>query len=183
VTVIERLVELKNQGVAISVYEGNHDFFLKDYFSVHLGMAVVPDSNELDLDGLRVFLSHGDTIDDGNRAYLLLRRLLRSVSFYRLQKRLPLSLLWGAARLSSAMSKELTAGSQEALVKRMESFSMDKFSEGFDAVILGHCHKPLFKECVVDGRRRVFAALGDWIVHYSYLHYSDGRFRLAHFRP
>ncbi|MBN1614858.1 MAG: UDP-2,3-diacylglucosamine diphosphatase, partial [Deltaproteobacteria bacterium] len=173
-TAIECLVRLKNQGVAISFCEGNHDFFLRDYFSVSLGMNVIPDSVVLDLDGLRVFLSHGDTVDVENRSYLRLRRLLRSGSFYRLQRRLPLSMLWRLARLSAEVSKGLTAGAQDALVKKMEAFSMGKFEEGCDAVILGHCHKPLLKEFVIGGRRKIFATLGDWIVHYSYLHYDGG---------
>jgi UDP-2,3-diacylglucosamine hydrolase len=181
--IVERLIDLRDQGVAISFYEGNHDFFLNDYFGFCLGMTVVPESGVLSLDGLRVFLAHGDMIDAENWGYLRLRRLLRSGLFYNMQKRLPLSLLWKAAQMSSLMSKELTGGSQDALVEKMEVFSMDKFAEGFDAVIMGHCHKPLLKEYVIDGRRKIFATLGDWIAHYSYLHYTDGRFQLANFRP
>ena len=181
--IVERLIALKDQGIAISLYEGNHDFFLNDYFGCCLGMTVAPESGTFDLDGLRVYLAHGDTVDQKNRGYLRLRGLLRSLPVYRLQKRLPLSLLWKVAQLSSRLSKELTGGSQEALIGKMEAFSRNKFREGFDVVILGHCHEPLLKEYVIGGRRKIFATLGDWIAHYSYLYYADGRFDLARFRP
>ncbi|MCG6533928.1 MAG: UDP-2,3-diacylglucosamine diphosphatase [Syntrophales bacterium LBB04] len=183
VPIVERLIALKDHGIAISIYEGNHDFFLNDYFGLCLGMTVVQESSTLDMDGLRIYVAHGDTVDQENRGYLRLRRLLRSIPVYRLQKRLPLRLLWRVAQLGSRVSKEWTSGSREALVGKMEAFSINKFNEGFDAVILGHCHEPVLKEYVIGGRRRIFSTLGDWIAHYSYLHYSDGRFSLARFRP
>jgi UDP-2,3-diacylglucosamine hydrolase len=59
---------------------------------------------------------------------------------------------------------------------------MKKFEEGFDAVILGHCHYPLIEQCVVDGRTRTFSVLGDWIRHYSYLLYDNGSFKLFRYK-
>ena len=73
--------------------------------------------------------------------------------------------------------------SVEALAKKMRSFSLTKFAEGFDAVILGHCHEPLCEEYIVDGQKKTFAALGDWIGRYTYLYYEDGHFILSHYRP
>ncbi|MBU1745010.1 MAG: UDP-2,3-diacylglucosamine diphosphatase, partial [Proteobacteria bacterium] len=58
-----------------------------------------------------------------------------------------------------------------------------KFQEGYDAVILGHCHKPTLREAIYDGRRKTFATLGDWISGDSYLSYHDGRFALNRFLP
>jgi UDP-2,3-diacylglucosamine hydrolase len=133
------------------------------------------------VDGLRILVSHGDTIDRGNRKYLALRGLLRS-SFARvLERRLPLSLLWRVARLSSKMSKGMSDESAERLAEIMHGFARVKFREGYDAVILGHCHKPLIRQEMIDGQKKTFATLGDWITHDSYLHYDDGRFSLNRF--
>ncbi len=180
--VVERLEEIQAAGVQVSLCEGNHDFYLGDFFSKSLGMSVFPEWAVLDLDGHKVLLSHGDTIDRRNRKYLLLRKVLRSRIFYRLQRRLPVSLLWRLARVSSRMSKELAIASQEALVEKMQAFSREKFQDGFDAVILGHCHKPLLKEYALGDRKKVFATLGDWSAHHSYLYYEDGSFVLSSYR-
>jgi UDP-2,3-diacylglucosamine hydrolase len=94
---------------------------------------------------------------------------------------IPLALIWRLARLSSITSKELTLESQDLITDKMEMFSRGKFQEGFDAVIMGHCHKPLLKESMIEGRKRTFATLGDWINHYSYLFYEDGLFTLKYF--
>jgi UDP-2,3-diacylglucosamine hydrolase len=155
---------------------------LSDYFSVRRGMSVFPEWAVLEMDGQRILLSHGDTIDRKNRKYLLLRKILRSRMFYRLQRLLPVALLWRLARASSSVSKGMTISSQESLVRKMQAFAGEKFRDGFDAVVLGHCHQPLLKESVVGGRTRVFATLGDWQENRSYLSYDDGRFVLSSYR-
>jgi len=180
---VEKVTTLKDQGIRVSLCEGNHDFFLEDFFSKRLGLDVYPEWAEFTIDGLRILVSHGDTIDRGNRKYLALRGLLRSSSARILQQILPLSLLWRVARASSQMSKGMSDESADRLAEIMHRFARVKFREGYDAVILGHCHKPLLRQEMIGGRQKTFAALGDWITHYSYLHYDAGRFSLNFFPP
>jgi UDP-2,3-diacylglucosamine hydrolase len=176
--VIDKLMDLKRLGVQIALCEGNHDFYLENFFSSTLGMTVFTEWADINLDGRRILLSHGDTVDDTNKRYLLIRRILRSRFFYTAQRKIPLTLLWRIARLSSSVSKEFTIESQNRLADKMEAFSLKKFEESFDAVILGHCHKPQMKEYAIYGRRRIFVTLGDWVKHHSYLCYDDGNFTL-----
>jgi len=178
--IIDKLVDLKRQGVRITFFEGNHDFFMGSFFSDKLGMTVFTEWAEIDLDGRKVLLSHGDTVDKTNRKYFFIRKILRSRPFYILQNNIPLTLLWKIARLSSVVSKELTIESDNRLAKKMEAFSLEKLNEGYDAVILGHCHTPQMKEYVIDGRKRTFATLGDWVRYHSYLYYEDGHFTLKY---
>ncbi len=183
VAIIEKLVSLKKRGIRIHFCEGNHDFFLGDYFSKIHDMAVYTEWAYLTLDGTRVLISHGDTVDRTNKKYLFLRKLLRSRLFYTLQHGIPPWILWKIARLSSTVSKEFSADKADVLAKKMEDFSLKKFQENYDAVILGHCHTPLLKEHVIGGHRKTFVSLGEWRVHYSYLYYEDGRFALSFYNP
>ncbi|MFZ4440911.1 MAG: UDP-2,3-diacylglucosamine diphosphatase, partial [Syntrophales bacterium] len=132
--VIDRIAALKKQGVRICLCEGNHDFFLGDYFTGRLGIEVYPEWAEFDFDGLRVIVSHGDTVDRDNLKYLALRIFLRSRVAHVLQRLLPLKILWWIARLGSEMSKEVSEESQERLAKIMHRFAIGKFQEGYDAV-------------------------------------------------
>jgi UDP-2,3-diacylglucosamine hydrolase len=182
-TVIEKLADLKKRGIGIHLFEGNHDFFLGDYFTKTQGITVFTEWANIDLDGRTVLISHGDTVDRTNKKYILLRKLLRSGVFYRMQRSIPPSLLWKIARASSAVSKELTIESEALIARKMEAFALNKFHEGIDAVIIGHCHVPLLKEYEIEGRRKTFVTLGDWIRHYSYLYYEDGRFTLSYYKP
>jgi UDP-2,3-diacylglucosamine hydrolase len=180
--VVEGLAILQRSGIKISLCEGNHDFFL-DYFSERMGMEVFPEWGVIDLDGLRVLVSHGDTLDRENRHYLALRQFLRSPFSFRMQRVLPLTFLWWIARISSGMSKSLSGSAQDRLAERMYRFSLDKFQEGYDAVILGHCHKPIIRKVAQAGGPRTFATLGDWMTHGSYLLYDNGCFMMNRFSP
>jgi UDP-2,3-diacylglucosamine hydrolase len=179
--VVERLVQLRQSGIRISLCEGNHDFFLTDYFSRKLGIEVYPGDAEFMLDGLRILVSHGDTLDSKNRNYLALRRLLRSSFAYRLQRVIPLRWLWWIARLSSKVSRDWFGDATDRLIEVMHRFAVEKCREGFDAVILGHCHTPSFREEQIGGRRRIIVTLGDWITHHNYLLYENDRFTLNRF--
>jgi UDP-2,3-diacylglucosamine hydrolase len=181
--VVEILAELKERGIRLHLCEGNHDFFLADYFARHLGVEVITDWATINLAGKRILISHGDTVDERNRRYLLLRRFLRSNFFYKMQRAMPVSLLWRIAQISSRASKELTAETADALAMKMRRFSKRKFRDGFDAVILGHCHGHLLETYRINGTQRTMVLLGDWLRHYSYLCYEDGNFVLSTFRP
>ena len=179
--IVERLSLLNRSGIEVSLCEGNHDFFLAEYFSRRLGIAVYPEWMDIELDGRRVLVSHGDFVDRANRSYMALRRFLRSAFVFRLQRLLPLAFLWRIARFSSEMSKGMSRGAQDRLVEVMYRFAQQKFAEGYDAVILGHCHKPVLRQESRGGRQKTFATLGDWISHDSYLLYDNGRFTLNRF--
>jgi UDP-2,3-diacylglucosamine hydrolase len=163
--VVKNIARLRNEGVRICI----------------CGIEVYPDEMELLLDGLRIYVSHGDTVDRENRRYLALRRFLRSAFVYRLQKAAPLSLLFSIARASSGISREMAAADQTKLVNTMGLFAGEKFDEGFDAIILGHSHAELLNKTRKNGQQRIFATLGDWITRYTYLEYEQGVFSLKRF--
>ena len=177
--VIDRLIGLKKAGARICLFEGNHDFHLGRYFTGEHAIEVVEDWAAIELGGRRLYLAHGDLVDDADTGYLLLRKALRSGTFQKIQALIPQAVLWKAAGKSSRMSKEWPGESRERLFGKMERFSMQKFSEGFDAVILAHCHTPALKKYVHEGRERTFATLGDWVEHFSYLVFEDGQFTLS----
>ena len=176
--VVEKLVQLRQSGIRVCLCEGNHDFFLQDYFSTKLGLEVYPGEVEFDLDGLRILVSHGDTVDRENRRYLALRGFLRSPFSYRLQRLLPLRFLWRLARFSSEMSQGISRDAQQRLVEVMYRYAVEKYHDGLDAVILGHCHQAILREERIGGRPRTFALLGDWLIHHSYLIYENSHFTL-----
>lgn len=180
--VIERLASLKREGVRICLCEGNHDFFLADYFVPALGIEVFEEWAELELDGLKVLASHGDTIDRANRKYLMLRGFLRSPFARALQRLLPLALLWRVARFSSRISKGMSGQSRDRLAEVMYAFALEQFREGYDAVILGHCHKPLIRQDEGEPPK-TFVSLGDWGTCSTYLLCDNGRFTLNRFSP
>jgi len=181
--VVGKLWELRDSGTRLHIFEGNHDFSMGSWFFEKNGVDVFPEWAEFALDGERILISHGDTVDISNVRYMMLRKILRSRAFCRLESMIPSKVIWKIAALSSSVSKGLTIESKEILVEKMKEFSLRKFEEGFDAVVLGHCHIPVLRQFEISGRTKTFAALGDWIEHYSYLLFERGRFTLSYDRP
>jgi UDP-2,3-diacylglucosamine hydrolase len=179
---IQKLVELQKSGIRIHLCEGNHDFFMGEYFRDIPGMNVFEETADANLDALKVLVAHGDTADRANTRYLLFRKFLRSRFFYNLQRFIPASVLWALAGLSSTASKEMTSENGDVLVKKMTPFALKKFQEGYDAVVLGHSHFPGINYYTISGRQKIFITLGDWMSHYSFLYYEDNHFFLRHYR-
>ena len=180
--IINKLIELQKAGIRIHIFEGNHDFFMKEYFHDVLGMKVSEEQAVIKLDSLQTLIGHGDTADQNNIKYMLLRKLLRSRSFYHFQRFIPSSIRWAIASISSTASKEMTIEDGSILVDKMLSFARERFKEDYDAVVLGHCHEPVLRHYVVEGKKKTFAALGDWIRHQSFLYYENGEFFMGYYR-
>jgi len=181
--VINKLIELQKAGIRVHLSEGNHDFFMGEYFHDVLGMEVFEENKEAKLDDLTVLIAHGDTADRSNTRYLFFRNILRSRAFYHFQQMIPAPVRWKLAGLTSTASKELAAEDGHDLIKKMNSFVMKKFQEGYDVIILGHCHVPGINYYTIQNRKKTFATLGDWIRHYSFLYYENKSFVLQKYRP
>jgi UDP-2,3-diacylglucosamine hydrolase len=180
--VINKLIELQKAGISIHLCEGNHDFFMREYFHDVLGMEVYEEMADIKLDNLNILTAHGDTADIANSSYLFFRKVLRSRAFYNFQRSLPASTRWTIARLCSTTSKELSVENGDALLKKMSVFALTRFQDGFDAVILGHCHVPSVNHYTMTGEKKFFVTLGDWMKHYSFVYYENNEFSLHHYK-
>ncbi len=181
--VIGKLIELQKIGIRIHFCEGNHDFFMKEYFQNVLGMEVFEEWATIRMDRLQMLISHGDTADRSDRIYMMFRRILRSRPFYQIQRLLPASMRWAIAGMTSSASKQINDENGDYLVEKMLSFASGKLRENYDAVILGHCHKPVLRYFDVEGKKKTFVTLGDWITHYSFLYYESRKFFLSYYLP
>lgn len=180
--VIHKLVELQKAGIRVHLGEGNHDFFMAEYFKDVLGINVFEEWKDAQLDKLKILIAHGDTADSKNIRYLLFRKFLRSKAFYHFQRFIPASVRWALAGFSSTASKEMTMENGEALVKKMYPFALRRFQKGYDAVVLGHSHIPGINYYTIKGREKTFITLGDWISYYSFVYYEDNNFYLRYYR-
>ena len=175
VPLLEELRRQRASGTKLIFVEGNHDFHLGPYFSETLDCQILPDGGTLDLGDRRVFIAHGDLVNPNDRGYRLLRRALRCRLCRLLLPLVPPDWAWQVARWASRLSSNSKKHTcrwlpEEALL----NFARQRFAEGYDAVLTGHFHIPLYRQ--VDGK--VLICLGDWIEQDSYAIYENGAFAL-----
>lgn len=148
--------------------EGNHDFHIKNLIE-SLGIEHFDECCErsLKIQGQnsvkKVYLAHGDLVDDTDMAYLKWRQFIRHPTFKKFIENCPEFLaskaLWPLARQLSQQSRKYDNVSDiPAVRERFRAFSMQKFNEGYQGVFLGHSH--VFDKFEQHGA--IFLNLGSW---------------------
>jgi len=159
------------QGVNIHYWIGNHDFwagaFIEELGIVkHLGAEVVKLGERI------MLVQHGDEMDGNFMAKKFLANRFSQVLFSLIHPEVGLQMAKAVSKFSQANSRGLKL-SEETFVK----FASEKFSEGFDAVIMGHFHKPyLYRE-----GEKTLAIFGDWKHCRSYGIISNGNISVMQF--
>ncbi len=178
---LNKLLELRKRGIRIKYLEGNHDFFLGSFFSRELEAEIYPDYLEMELEGKRIYLAHGDLVDSRDYRYRVLRILLRNRLTLLAIKIIPDTVAWKLANRFSRTSRESKRTEDEKYHRIFREFALSKFEQGFDVVILGHSHQPDFFRTNIGGKERLYVNLGYCREQISYLVYEGGNFELMKF--
>lgn len=176
VRLLGALAALRDNGVGITYIVGNHDFWMRDYFSAELGIEVCPDPVERVLYGKRFLIHHGDGLLRNDTGYRILKRVLRNKLNIALFSMVHPDLTGWLARWSSRTSRKHT-GKKTYEGNDMVTFARQKLAEGFDAVIMGHNHQAH----VETHGNGTYINLGDWIDERSYAVFDGARLTLRHF--
>jgi UDP-2,3-diacylglucosamine hydrolase len=158
-----KLAELADAGITLTYLAGNHDFWLRDYFSAELGMNIERDPIERTIHGKRFYLHHGDGLLKNDTGYRILKRILRNKANIALFSLVHPDLAAAIARWSSHQSRQYTSKRQFE-GDDMTLFAGKKIGEGYDFVVMGHNHVP----CRRNIGNGVYVNLGDWIGERTY---------------
>jgi len=171
--VLFELYNLIKSGTKVVYLGGNHDFWLGSFLSEGVGAEISKGPIHARHHGLQIYVSHGDEFCEKDPGTRILRRILRSpvsISLFRLIHpdlgAILARLISRSSRGPSVLPSDLKAVCIEA-AHRM-------FSNGFDAVVIGHIHLPF----ILHQGERTVIILGDWIRHFSYAVLHNGKFTL-----
>ncbi len=176
--VVFKLAELVEAGIPVDYVSGNHDFWLGDFLSTEAGITIHRDSLELSEQGKRLFLIHGDGLAPEDWKYRILKRILRNPLNIALYRLLPAD--WGIplARWVAGSSRKHTSKRTDLGIhsfhQAYQDYARNKLREGFDAVLIGHLHTPLFH----NWEEGVYINTGEFISRFNYVEMSDGELAL-----
>jgi UDP-2,3-diacylglucosamine hydrolase len=172
--VISKLHDLTDSGIQVHYLVGNHDFWMRDYFSLELGINLHVDSFDIELDGRKVHLHHGDGLDPRDHGYRFLRKVLRNRLSIWLFSWLHPDIGVALARSSSKSSRSYTTVKDYGADDGMRGYAAGLIAGGTDIVIMGHRHVPLLEK-IGPG---TYVNLGDWITHNTYAVLAGGEMSL-----
>jgi len=177
--VIFKLAALVEAGIPVHYITGNHDFWLGDFLSREAGIQIHRDSVDVTENGLRLFLIHGDGLSPADWKYrVFIRFPLRNKLAIFLYRLIPPDIGIPLAKAVSSKSRSHTAGREDtSFVKDYEAYAEAKLAEGFDGVLIGHIHVPVFKRF----DSGIYINTGDFYYHFSYGKLDGPTLSLEHF--
>jgi UDP-2,3-diacylglucosamine hydrolase len=171
-----KLAELRDDGIEIIAFTGNHDMWLFDYFPTELDIPIFRDQIQRTIGGKRFFIGHGDGKGPGDRGYKWLKKLFASRLCQWLFARLHPNFGIGLANFLSRRSRRLTTeetylGEENEWLVQYANRKLDQFPDT-DYFIFGHRHLPL--DITLKNKKSRYINLGDWMNHFTYAVF-DGR--------
>ena len=180
---LAKLSQLRDRGIPILFFTGNHDLWMRDYFTQELGIPVFTHPIEIQVEGKKILVGHGDGLGPGDPTYKMLKKVFTSpISqwlFRWIHPDIGISLAraWsGNSRISNTSKNEQRfLGADEwlwAYCKEVEQ------STPHDCYIFGHRHLPLQLPV---GKSATYFNLGEWVTQNTYLEMSAAEVRLLKF--
>jgi UDP-2,3-diacylglucosamine hydrolase len=174
------------RGVEVHYIEGNHDFLIHKAFAGIPGLRIHPREVSLEIGGRKFFFAHGDMADRKDYRYRALRLFLRSPILRTFVALAPGELVDRIGRGSSDRSQkyrprlpsELPLGRMESLRKVYRSYAAEKIAQGYDFVVLGHCHDLDEMSFQIGGRPGQYVNIGFPRAHGSFVSWQPGEERI-----
>ena len=170
VRVLGKLAELKDAGIDIYFFVGNHDLWMRDYFQKELNIPVFHKPQEFDINGKIFLIGHGDGLGPNDHGYKRMKKVFTFPFFKWLFRWLHPDIGVRLGHYFSVKNK-LISGDEDARFLGEENewlaqYCRRKLTEKhYDFFVFGHRHLPLEIEL---NNNSTYINLGDWIQHFTY---------------
>jgi UDP-2,3-diacylglucosamine hydrolase len=170
VRLLGKIAEIRDSGIPVSFFTGNHDVWMFDYFPQELGVTVHRDPITKEWNGKKFYLGHGDGLGPGDKGYKFLKKIFHNKFCQWLFARFHPNFGVGFANYSSRKSRLSNEKKDEKFLGEenewLAIYSKDVLKkEHFDYFIFGHRHLPL--DIRLNEKSR-YVNLGEWVNHYTY---------------
>ena len=167
---LTKLAMLKDKGIQIDAFGGNHDRWGGTFLTDDLGIPFHPDGADLELAGRRSWVHHGDGLAEQKLGGKLIHRITRSRITQSVFKSLHPDFGFRLAdRLSGGLAESnKTPEAMEAAARAQERFvrGVMEARPEVQLVILAHTHR---QKCIEIDPGRFYLNAGQWMVdrHYA----------------
>jgi UDP-2,3-diacylglucosamine hydrolase len=181
-----KLAELRRRGIAIHFFTGNHDMWLFDYFTKELNIPVYRDPIQIERDGKRFFIAHGDGLGPDDKNYKRLKKIFRNRFcqwlFGWLHPDIGTTLASYLSRRSRASqgTEEHFLGADKEWLYLYANRKLQTLPDT-DFFVFGHRHLPL--DMLLDNQKSRYINLGEWLTADSYAVFDGETMHLRYFKP
>lgn len=184
IRLLGKIAELKDSGIDIYFFVGNHDLWMRDYFQTELGIPVFFQKQICTISGKKFLLAHGDGLGPGDKGYKRMKKVFTNPFCQWLFRWLHPDIAMRIATylstknklISGEEDKEFLGEDKEYLIlysnKKLET-------EDFDYFVYGHRHLPMVLDLKAGAAK--YINLGDWISYFTYGVFDGHSFHLKTF--
>jgi UDP-2,3-diacylglucosamine hydrolase len=170
--VLGKLAELRDRGIRIEVFTGNHDQWMFGYFEEELGIPVHYNPVTFTLNEKSFFIGHGDGLGPGDYGYKRMKKVFTHPISRWMFRWLHPDLGAKLALFFSRKSREATPPEERNWLGEPREWLLQyckrKISKGVepDYFIFGHRHLPV--DWLLENGKSRYLNLGEWLWHNSY---------------
>ena len=184
VRTLGKLAELRDNGIQIHFFVGNHDLWMHDYFETEMNIPVYHSPKEFIFNNKHFFIGHGDGLGPGDKGYKRMKKVFTNPLSKWLFRWLHPDIGVRVAQHLSVKNKLISGDEDKQFLGEaaewLAQYAKRKLeTKHYDYFIFGHRHLPM--EIQV-GENATYYNLGDWINHYTYGVFEGERFELKTFQ-
>lgn len=176
VRVLGKLAEIKDSGIPVYFFVGNHDLWMHTYFEEELGIPVFHKPRQFDFNDKIFLIGHGDGLGPGDQGYKRMKKVFTNPVSRWLYRWLHPDLGIPLAQYFSVKNKMISGEEDQQFLGEDKEWLIQYCkrkleTRPYDYFLFGHRHLPL--EIKLD-ERATYINTGDWINFYTYAEF-DGK--------
>lgn len=178
-----KLAQLKENGIDIHIFTGNHDLWMHDYLQQELGAIIHYDKTEVQLlsnnHQKNVLVAHGDGLGPGDTKYKILKKIFTNPICKWLFRWLhpdigiKIAQIWSRHSFTDPSIEVFHGEDKEWLIQYCKKKLEEK---NYNYFVMGHRHLPMK---VSLNENSTYINLGDWIVNCQYAVYDGNEMNLV----
>ncbi|MFT4643585.1 MAG: UDP-2,3-diacylglucosamine hydrolase [Candidatus Azotimanducaceae bacterium] len=184
VRVLGKLAEIKDSGIPIYFFVGNHDLWMRDYFETELNIPVYHNTKEFIFNNKTFLIGHGDGLGPGDKGYKRMKKVFTHPFSQWLFRWLHPDIGMKLGNYLSVKNK-LISGDEDVVFLGEENewlvqYARKKLTEKhYDYFLFGHRHLPMEINL---GDNSKYINTGDWISHFTYAVFDSQELTLKTFK-
>ncbi|MEN8789132.1 MAG: UDP-2,3-diacylglucosamine diphosphatase [Flavobacteriaceae bacterium] len=178
-----KLAEIRDSGIPVYYFVGNHDLWMNGYFEEELQIPVFHRPQQFNINSTLFFIGHGDGLGPGDKGYKRMKKLftnrfaqwcfrwlhpdwgVRVAQYFSVKNRL----------ISGEEDIKFQGEDKEWLVQYARRKLQDQH---YDYFVFGHRHLPLEIDL---NKNTKYINLGDWITYYTYAVFDGKALKIEEF--
>jgi UDP-2,3-diacylglucosamine hydrolase len=178
-----KLAELRDKGIPIFFFIGNHDMWMFRYFETELDIPILREPIVKEWNGKKFFIGHGDGLGPGDYGYKFIKKVFANKICQFLFGMIHPNLGVGLANFWSQKSRAVSPAELKFLGEEKEwlvQFCNEKIKElNVDYFIFGHRHLPI-NYMLKNGTSR-YINIGEWMHACSYGVFDGNEMKIQFF--